>query len=122
MDASGSLVNLATVPDVKQQDTSTGRVEFVEHSVITNAEPEFVSACQPVMGKRVEPSPHLVHLVFNGLLNLGRQSIKATAECWRPDLKGGRHGYCGCRVRYLPSRISSRAWSSLVLSSSLSSS
>src|SRR6266542_2851122 len=122
MDASCSLVNLAPMPDVKQRDAPSGRVEFVEHSVITDAEPELVSACQPVMGKRVEPSSHFVHLVLNDLLNLGRQCIKATAECWRPDLKGGSHGYYGCRVRYLPSRISCRAWSSLDFTSSLSSS
>ena len=99
MEASCSFVNLAPVPDVKQQDAARGYVEFVEHAVITDAEPKLVSACQPVMGKRVEPSPHFVHLVLNVLLNLGRQRIKATAECWRPDLKGGSHGYCGCRVR-----------------------
>ena len=87
------------MPDEKQKNAPSGRVELVEHAVITDAEPELVSACQPVMRKNVEATPHVVHFVLNGLLNMGGQSIETTAECWRPDLKGGGHGYCGCRVR-----------------------
>ena len=63
---SAPLVDLPAVADKVQIDPALGEIVFIEHTVIAHAKLAFRAAGQALVGKRIQPDSHLVHLGLHG--------------------------------------------------------
>ena len=70
------LVNFTAVADVMQINPAEFQIEFVEHTVVANAEFEFRPPLQPFVRKIFQPRSHLVNLALNGFADTSRQIVK----------------------------------------------
>jgi hypothetical protein len=91
----GSPVNVAPVPDIKQENPALANIEFVEHPIVAHPQTTFPASGQPVVGIGLQALPHLIHAFLNGRLDGARQAIIVPAKGLGPHLQRGRHGSLG---------------------------
>ena len=71
-----SPVNIAAVADVMEINAALVRIEFVEHSVITDPQFEFGAALESFVREAFQPLAHLIHLALDSVADRPRQGIE----------------------------------------------
>jgi hypothetical protein len=82
------FVNLAPMSNGDQMQFVSFHVEFVNHAIITDAQPERVHAWHPVMAEAAEIHPQFVNLSLNARLKICWQGEKTAVESVGTNLRG----------------------------------